>query len=468
MKKLMSMVKPAICIVFIVAFMLTSIVLGGRGRPGYDGSVDWVELEKESNSMMVKPSDDIVDKLNDLESEKYDVVMGDLTIDAWRVFYMSAGKYEVDPNTFIADTNYIEFYGLGADPNSTTIICAGGGVTFDIQAEHVRLTNLSIINTGSSGGDYALKLSVSGPGQAFKHLYCQSEAGKNKSPIYVRDDIEGDWNYIETAGEDAFLTPTGKSISGNFTNIKLNEGGFVATGAFDGTFEDIESLTSAFYGAPSGPLSGDFARIKVPDISMLGDGSGNFWNIETGDNCLTADFSGNIYNSKFGDNCVAFRNEFSGNAYNCVGDANCFGGDTCGGASNDDGIFSGNGYNLIASGCSFGGGRHDGGFSGYLSNCQLIDLPKSFNIQSGAEAEYCYIKSITAGQSGLTIDSDTVTPKIRYCTIICPSGEASIKGQSGEAKNVIVSHCTMNEAISGEITNFIETPYIVVDANVAD
>ena len=254
------------------------------------------------------------------------------------------------------------------------------------------------------------------------------------SPVHGQSDLSGTWINC-TAGSYSWRVHTGvQLIPALMRNCTAGSGSWSGNGTEEGNPNKID---------------GTFEECTAT-------GSGCFTVVESG---------GTILQNAVFRRCVAGNNSWTslsiavgGTYYDCVGGTGCFVGAVGSG-------FSGTAYRCIVGSGSFADLR------GTLVGCQVLDSATTIAC-AGASVRDSTIQVTTTSIDAFTLlDGNT---SILNSTILVLQGGTGIPvDDDGNAWNVVVAHCRMNNAANDadgmgtNVTNLIGTPGNVVDDDLA-
>ena len=384
------------------------------------------------------------------------------------------GRYNLETNSLVLDTEYVDLVGLSSVREEQLIFGDGGteGVLRQT-ANDARVENLHFACIRSGGGSRVAYHPDSDLAQTVvRNCRFSGEGGSGDAMPWSRT-YAG--TYVDcVSGDASFGSGSDGVAAGTFIRCEAGEDSFGGyQGLASGTFVDCSGSSAAF-GGFSGAASGLFVRCRGGVFSFGGGSGGNAagrfeqcvsegWSFGGGGGEASGVFigclggqgsfgsgnpgsgvaSGYFLDCQGGDSSFGshYGSEASGTFIHCVGGALSF---AC------DGYCSGVFINCTAGSFSFGGNQ-DGTLSGSLYNCVMAgsewQAPSPSKITG--RLENCSWGAAVTIQSGARLYNST------FRGAITGSG-------AGDCRLASVRCTALN---LGSLSNLIATPYNVVDSD---
>lgn len=418
---------------------------------------------KLGNCRFVGPEDDLVEVYNWLKSSDRNGQMGALSQYNPRTLILSPGYYDLSSGLLL-DTDDVHIYHFG--PAEACVVDYTGvsdgasndnhSYTIKQTADRITLQGFTIHNTSvkTKCSSFVVEPSnvlwppvTNNESSYYKFMNFRRTSPNNstyKFPVFHQADEHGNWlhclsdGYSWRTADGIHFNPTmwDCTCEGDYGFGGDNNGNPSGTGTIGGTFYKCKSDSYSFGGCSNYGM----------DITS----DAEFWFCEAGER-------------SFG-----LSQNVAGKFYYCIGGRSCFGGYPYSFNGSYTPVFSGEAYYCKAGANSFGSGVRgtstEPKFSGVLFGCVIEgdgSYGESFQCEGG-RIENCRIVMAAANQHAIILtDGNT---RVYNSTLISTGTCNSIYAAS--AKNVVATHCRMNAAIHGNVTNLIGTPYNVVDSNV--
>ena len=373
------------------------------------------------------------------------------------VVYIFDAAYNTGSSA-IALGNFVDIIGIG---DAKDIIITSSNATGTIQIANSNdyiLKNLTINNTGGGG--------------SITHNTGQTDSGKWESlilnaPNTIDTVFSGTYNYL-TGAVDSILNGSisGSVFKSSFQNYSCGSSANSGSTTISGTINNCSGLEFCFGYVNNGSvtISGTINNCSVTD-------SGLGYALNNGNVTI----SGNINNCSGSSSVFGFSQSgniiISGNILNCTGGSNSFAYSTSGNVTVSGKIDNCNIGSGTTSFCSTMSGVSS--VSGTISNCvgttscfgsttsvgKIINCIRTSGYGTHLGAILNCTFSDNSANPALTVGAGA---RIKYSTIYQAGAGDTIKGSA--AISAIVTHCYLNKALNGNVTNSIATPYNVVDA----
>lgn len=444
-------------VLLLVLFLASTALAPYRAR--YGPTLDWFNVEKKANALIISPDDNIQDKYDWLKSSDRDAVMGALSATNWRCLVLTPGRY-IPSDSLTLDTDYIAVVSMAPGAPEATILDVNAAKPTLIQTTNiVFLSSFTVYNSNTTRKQpsqfatsaMGFKMDAADNSDStyrFMKFNVVNEGPKPGPPpvefglgIYVVDkDFNGTWEYC-SSGDHSFRiweTTAARGFGATMRNCTGGEDSFIGDKA------DHVTVTGKFYGCVAEDQSfGGCSAFGVPLSS-----DAYF------EDCVA------------GDRSYGLGEAVAATFKRCVGGTSCFGGYVSGAYYPD---FSGYAENCIAEGRSFGSGHASAKNTGELVNCTMEGMPVAMHCE-GATIRNCRLTVTTTDIDCLVLEDGN--SEIYNTDIMVYSGGTGIPVDAGSAYDVIVSHCRMNNAANDEdglgsnVTNLVAGNNIVKGADV--
>lgn len=290
------------------------------------------------------------------------------------VVIVPPGRYDLDVESLVLDTEYVDLVGLTTDRDSQYILGTGNGPGTGVltqTANDVRIENLTLhctLATGEGLDVFAYAPASDLPATRIRNCHFLAD-DVNAHSMGTGVIYSGEYEDC-VAGNRAFGSGFFAEASGVFRRCRGGIQSFGGIAPATGYFEDCVAEHTSF-GASSG-ASGTFIRCVGGDYAFggyLGSGvaSGRFVQCQGGDYSFGGnggdargefiDCTGGIVSFGSGGSIFGNQGQARGNFVNCVGDAESFGGG-----------FVGSSFGGRFTGCRVTG-TWNGTFNGRMENC---------------------------------------------------------------------------------------------------
>jgi hypothetical protein len=391
------------------------------------------------------------------------------------------GKYDYGANAgLVLDTSYVDLVGVGHRDqvvlNSNSEMMADG-FSLKLAATHVRIANLKLT---CDLNEFLLHTNrvlfwldgVSMADSSMRNVNFDQNATDKKA---MNDGQVFDGTYVDCVACESAFGSRG-TASGLFVRCECGDLSFGAGGIASGTFRDCvgghRSFGSEEPGGSGFEASGMFIRCQGGEMSFGYTASGVFVD------CIgqSESFGFDVATGSF-QNCRAEfgsfgRMGFSGVAYGCFGGQYSFAGRSgaiLSGECYDCHVPGGQGFAALGTltGACYGCSTTVGGFG--ISNatgagskmigCTIFNA--TYGLLCGGLMERCTIEVAASNSHCITVVDGA---RVYDCTLIASGTGMSVAASSNV--HVRIAHCRMNNGIGTNVTNDIEAPCNVVDADI--
>lgn len=385
-------------------------------------------LASRSNSIVITPQDNILEKYAWLKSFDRNAQMGAKSATNRRVLLLMPGTYT--PTACLTlDTDFVDICAVATDPTATIVKGALSPAVVSQIVNDVVLAGFTIKNTYSGSlGEY--------------NTFIINAEDNTPSKYYFM--------HFRHANPGSITTPYKRACVAGYKHIN----GFwweCEGDAFTWLCKKNYNLAATMYYCVAGNTS--FLRDNENDTNGTGVLSGTLIGCKAGDasfgGCSTfgSNVTGHLEDCKAGNSSYAMGKNFSGTAIRCIGGDDCFGGYQ--GVGANYGTFSGVAKYCSASGRSFGSGHASCKNSGRLLNCEITAMPEAMYCQTAMlENTILYVTGIN---KNVIYCNDTYV-EIYNCKLITNGTGYSISGP--QYYTFLALHCRMNKDKHPDISNY--------------